>query len=481
MKRTVVLSYVFSMRWLFVFLAIAVLFGLSETVLRNGHAQNSEPFTVTSAGAHSQFPEGLTFTIEIQSEIRIDDVRVTFEVGDRGTTQYAYLDLDQSNRPLVNGEWFQRTNSNDRYIPPGSMIKYWFEIIDENGDSYFTEPETWRFDDARFEWDEVTVGTVTILYHGPVRTRAERLANAAVESLELMAEVTGADTQTPIVMVLYNNNAEMIEAVVAKSLASSRELITEGQAFDLESVVLVLAGRSDVGTATHEMTHILVARAAGSRGSVPLWLNEGLAEYGNLDQTISYERFLEWAVGTDRLIPLKSLRSFPGDPNLTLVAYGQGRSVVKYMIDEFGPEKMSELLSVLGTGIDIDDALNVVYGFGIFGLENKWRESIGADPYIEPTPGPTPTPSAEPTPTYRLLTQPPESRETEPDSVDSSEVAESAQASDSSSESVESMVDEISITPIGRVHQVIAMLIIILSPTLLLAHSYAFSRKTVST
>ena len=481
MKRTVVLSYVFSSRCLIVFLVIAALSGLSEIGLRKGYAQSSQPFTVTSTGAQSQFPDGLTFTIEIQSEIRIDDVRVTFEVGNRGTTQYAYLDLDQSNRPLVNGEWFQRTNSNDRYIPPGSMIKYWFEIIDENGDSYFTEPETWRFDDARFEWDEVTVGTVTILYHGPVRTRAERLANAAVESLELMAEVTGADTQTPIVMVLYNNNAEMIEAVVAKSLASSRELITEGQAFDLESVVLVLAGRSDVGTATHEMTHILVARAAGSRGSVPLWLNEGLAEYGNLDQTISYERFLEWAVGTDRLIPLKSLRSFPGDPNLTLVAYGQGRSVVKYMIDEFGPEKMSELLSVLGTGIDIDDALNVVYGFGIFGLENKWRESIGADPYIEPTPGPTPTPSAEPTPTYRLLTQPPESRETEPDSVETSEVAESAQASDSSSESVESMVDEISITPIGRVHQVIAILIIILSPTLLLAHSYAFSRKTVST
>ena len=205
MKRTIVLSYVFSSRWLIVFLVIAALSGLSEIGLRKGYAQNSEPFTVTSAGAQSQFPDGLTFTIEIQSEIRIDDVRVTFEVGDRGTTQYAYLDLDQSNRPLVNGEWFQRTNSNDRYIPPGSMIKYWFEIIDENGDSYFTEPETWRFDDARFEWDEVTVGTVTILYHGPVRTRAERLANAAVESLGLMAEVTGADTQTPIVMVLYNN------------------------------------------------------------------------------------------------------------------------------------------------------------------------------------------------------------------------------------------------------------------------------------
>jgi hypothetical protein len=168
-------------------------------------------------------------------------------------------------------------------------------------------------------------------------------------------------------------------------------LITEGQAFDSESVVLVLAGRSDIGTATHEMTHILVARAAKSSGAVPLWLNEGLAEFGNLDQTVSYERFLEWAEGTDRLIPLKSLRSFPGDPNLTLVAYGQGRSAVKYMIDEFGEAKMAELLATLGTGIGIDDSLDAVYGFGIDGLENNWREHIGADPYVEATAGPTPT------------------------------------------------------------------------------------------
>jgi hypothetical protein len=409
--------------YIMVFVAIlAISLGTSNTVVS---AQSGEAVTVVSSSVESQFPEGMTFTLDVESDVRIDDIRVTFEIGDRGTTQYAYLDLDQTTRPLVNGELFHRTNSRDRYIPPGTTIKYWFEITDENGDTMLTEPEFFRFDDARYEWEEVTLGTVTILYHGPVRTRAERLAEAAIESLEIMGPVTGADTATPIVMTLYNNNAEMIEAVVSRSLASSRELVTEGQAFDSESVVLVLAGRSDIGTATHEMTHILVARAAGSSGSVPLWLNEGLAEYGNLDQTVSYERFLEWAEGTDRLIPLKSLRSFPGDPNLTLVAYGQGRSAVKYMIDTHGEGKMAELLATLGTGIGIDAALDVVYGYGIDGLEDRWREYIGADPYVEATPGPTPTAVAEPTPTYKLLTSPPSSSSAEPTAtVAASEVIE---------------------------------------------------------
>lgn len=388
------------------------------------HAQSAPDITVVSSSVESQFPEGMTFKLDVESSLRIDDVRVTFEIGDRGTTQYSYLELDQTTRPLVNGELFHRTNSRDRYIPPGTSIKYWFEITADTGESLITEPEYFRFDDARFEWEEVTLGAVTILYHGPVRTRAERLAEAAVESLEIMGPVTGADTETPIVMTLYNNNAEMIEAVVARSLASSRELITEGQAFDSESVVLVLAGRSDIGTATHEMTHILVARAANSSGAVPLWLNEGLAEYGNLDQTVSYERFLEWAEGTDRLIPLKGLRSFPGDPNLTLVAYGQGRSAVKYMIDEWGNAKMAELLATLGTGIGIDASLQAVYGFGIDEFENLWRAHIGAKPYVEATPGPTPTAAAEPTPTYKLLTAPPSSSTSEPKETDSSDEAE---------------------------------------------------------
>jgi len=413
-------------------------------------AQSAEAITVISSSVESQFPEGMTFTLDVESELRIDDIRVTFEIGDRGTTQYAYLDLDQTTRPLVNGELFHRTNSRDRYIPPGTSIKYWFEITDENGDTMLTEPDFFRFDDARFEWDEVTLGTVTILYHGPVRIRAERLAEAAVESLGIMGPVTGADTTTPIVMTLYNNNAEMIGAVVARSLATSRELITEGQAFDSESVVIVLAGRSDIGTATHEMTHILVARAANSSGAVPLWLNEGLAEYGNLDQTISYERFLEWAEGTDRLIPLKALRSFPGDPNLTLVAYGQGRSAVKYMIDEYGKDKMAELLATLGTGIGISPSLEVVYGFGIDVLENKWREYIGADPYVEATPGPTPTAASEPTPTYKLLTSPPKSSTSEPadttdDESETSEIIVTTVDPDLNEEVVEATNEE----PVG--------------------------------
>ena len=199
------------------FAAMAVLIATLSTETPVS-AQSNDAIRVISTSATSEFPEGMRFKLEVESDFRIDDIRVTYEIGARGTTQYAYLDIDQTTRPLVNGELFQRPNTNSRYIPPGTMIVYWFEITDENGDSILTERNTFRFDDARFEWEEVNLGAITILYHGPVRVRAERLAEAAVESLEIMGPVTGAEIETRIIMTLYNNNAEMIEAVVARSL-----------------------------------------------------------------------------------------------------------------------------------------------------------------------------------------------------------------------------------------------------------------------
>ena len=99
------------------------------------------------------------------------------------------------------------------------------------------------------------------------------------------------------------------------------KLVPEGQQFGQQNVVLLLGnGRRAGGTISHELTHVLVQRAtSGGVLSIPLWLNEGLAEFGNVDPSLSYVRYLEWAVDPGRTTPFESLTVFPGDPNLTLV------------------------------------------------------------------------------------------------------------------------------------------------------------------
>ena len=149
--------------------------------------------------------------------------------------------------------------------------------------------------------------------------------------------------------------------------------------------------------AAHETVHFLMRFAVGSGArSVPIWLNEGLAEYANPFPSPTFESLLSRRLASNTLIPLTSLTSAPGRPEDNLLLYGQGRSVVTYMIDAYGEGPLQALLQRLREGDPIDDALNAAYGFDRVGLDQEWRASIGAAPLTA-----TPSRSALPTPIPR--------------------------------------------------------------------------------
>ena len=391
-------------------MTVAVAFTVFASVALWGSSSAQEQAVrFIDAGLVSEFPEAIKFHASVETDLEVEDIRVRFGVGHGDKNRYNYLDLDDGVGSLINGELEWSFNTTGRYIPPGSVVRFHFEVLDTEGNEHVSEEYETIMHDARFEWDEVDSGPIKVYYHGPVETRATRLAATASELIDLMQPITGGETVTPISVTLYNNNAEMIGAVQRRSATTSRELITEGQAFHEESVVLVLANTRDIGTLTHELTHILVGRAAGGTAAlVPLWLNEGLAEYGNLDQGLSYQYYLEWAVDTGRLKPFSSLTSFPGDPSLNLVAYGQSRSFVTYLIDTYGGDHIAQVLALISEGNPGESAIRFVYGESLRTLENEWRYQLGADEYVPPnmfaapataTPEPTPEPVALPTAT----------------------------------------------------------------------------------
>ena len=194
----------------------------------------------------------------------------------------------------------------------------------------------------------------------------------------------------------------MLEALPPGSSTIRRELITEGQAFtDLGTLLVLGGGRGATGTASHELTHIINHRAGDSIiRRIPSWLDEGLAEFGNVAPGFSYDIALEFALGTDRLLPITSMPVLPGDPEDVIIFYGQARSIVEYMIAAYGPVKMRELLAVFREGTNMDDAIQQVYGISRIELENGWREIIGASEYIPPQ-----RDSARPTPISRPTIQ----------------------------------------------------------------------------
>ena len=371
----------------------------------------------------SEFPDGIRFKVNASGKSEIRSVAIRFRVGQRARGAYDYLCPAGSSEAqsglkcediepalAVDGELFWRTDTGARYIPPGTIITYSFEIEDSEA-THRTEEREFIYHDVRFEWQEVSEGPITVSYHGPVKTRAELVLDAILQTMDVMGPLLGAATEGPIRVTMYNNVKEMLGGLPPGSTTIRRELITAGQAFSDAGMLLTLGGGSDAaGTASHEVTHILVYRAGNSPfGNLPAWLNEGLAEYGNISPEVSYDIALDFAIATNRLLPVMNLGGIPpGNPENAIIFYGQSRSIIKLMVDELGEGKMKELMAVLKTGKKIDAALQQVYGLTILELDNVWRDSIGAARYEPPELGrvaPTPIPMP-PVLLYSLTPQP---------------------------------------------------------------------------
>ena len=355
---------------------------------------------LVSSEVTSEFQEGIRFEATVQSAAEIEELAVRFRIGQREVGAYEYLEPEESNDgDATKASVFYRTNTAARYIAPGTIITYSFVITDADGNHLDTPEFEYIYHDERYEWDEISNGIVTVSYHGPVSFRAQDVLDATVQTLEFMGPLLGAGVDEPIRITMYNNWPEMREALPPASEVTRRELITEGQAHSPEGVLLVLGGAPRAsGIASHEVTHILVHRAGeGSLGRVPSWLNEGLAEFGNIQPGESYDRALYYAIQRNDLLPITSMDGQPGTPEDVIIFYGQARSIVRYMVEAYGADKMRELMATIKTGKNYRNAIPEVYGITPLELENEWRDALGVqrrqlldDASTLPTPLPTP-------------------------------------------------------------------------------------------
>ena len=393
-----------------ILLAALLLFVVTVPVSADEGSAEEAPIRVLSFSVTSEFPEGFRLKLQVETEQDITLMAARFTVGQQTTGVFEYIEFEGGK--LVDGELFWRTNTSSRYIPPGTIITYSFEIQDAEGNVLETEPQEFIYYDARFEWEEVSEGPVAVAYHGPVKKRAEIILGAIIQTLFNMGPLLGADVNIPIRVTMYNNAKESLDALPPGSATIRRELITEGQAFVAVGTLVTLGGgRLAEGTASHELTHILTHRGGdGIITTVPAWLDEGLSEYGNLKPSFSYGVALEFAIATDRLMPITQRRRIPGNPEDAIIFYGQASDIVRYMVGKFGGRRMRDLMATLKRDVAIDEAIEQVYGLSSIALENEWREFIGAPAYVPSETGRArPTPIPRPTVLLYSLTPQPES------------------------------------------------------------------------
>lgn len=340
------------------------------------------------------FPDSVTFQATIESVVQITSIILEYGTNELtcGTVvAKAFPQFTSGTTVDVGWTWEMRQSGS---LPPGATIWWRWRYMDENGQEYISEQKTTTWLDSIHNWQTVTTAFINLHWYSGNQVFAQDLLNAAETGLARLQNEAGLQPDKPINLYIYANTSDMQDAILYEPSW------TGGQAFPEHDIVIIGISERDLEwgrtTIAHELTHVLVGHLTFScLGDVPTWLNEGLAVYseGGLDP--NSESQLNEAINTDQLLTVRSLSGgFSEVPSRAYLSYSQSYSIVKYLIENYGQDKMNSLLIDLRDGTTIDEALLNVYGFDVEGLENDWRSAIGAIPQkasAQPTAQPTPT------------------------------------------------------------------------------------------
>jgi len=135
----------------------------------------------------------------------------------------------------------------------------------------------------------------------------------------------------------------------------------------------------------HEMTHLIFREFVGFESDIPLWLDEGVAQWEdrtNRDRAVSLAQRLYENNG---LMPLRELtrtdvRRVPSGIK-AVHFYAQAVSLVGFMIETHGASRFRTFCGHLRDGKSMDDALRFTYPSSMRNLEElerAWRRHLEA-------------------------------------------------------------------------------------------------------
>jgi hypothetical protein len=354
-----------------------------------------DDIAVIKSDVEINFPSQAVFTLEAESYADIVDVRLYYQVDKMNYAKVVsegWADFTPATKIEANWAWDMRKAS----LPPGAEVTYWWMIEDAAGARFETSPKVMHFDDERHHWQSLTssgfseksqisqgeAAELTIFWYEGDDSFAQELMNACEGGLIRLTEDIGTYPGRPIKIYVYASAGELQGAMIFP------QEWTGGAAFTEFGIIAISIPPSalDWGkrALVHESTHLVVHQATFSPyAELPTWLDEGLAMYneGELDPYL--EAYLQSAIFEDKLISVRSLCSpFSAEPEKAYLSYAQSYSLVEYLLDNYGQDRMLNLLTLLKQGNTYDEALTEVYGFDIDGLDAIWRGTLTSNTVV---------------------------------------------------------------------------------------------------
>ena len=370
---------------------LAVLLVVAALALAPG-TLSAQSLSVTDAGVVNRFPDGIEFSMSASSDETIEAVRLRYTVLPDGTTASGVPDFEPGTS-VATSFTLAGNGSSGEYLSPGTRIDYYWEVKDAAGDTTTTPEASIVYEDVRFEWSTLEADGVVIHFYSGSEEDARAMLQVAGEAIAEMSDLLDATVEFPVNVRIYASTDDMRPALRRRSETYESQITTAGVRVSSDTVLVL--GNVSFSTLRHELAHVVTAVAGeGPFGDLPAWLDEGTAVYAQGDPE-GFGGAVERAIDRGNVLSVRSITSYPGDPNKVNLFYGQSWSLVSYLVDTYGEAKFAEVFAEIKGGNTTDGALEAVYGFDQGGLDNEWRASVGLPPREE-----TAQDDGEPVPTF---------------------------------------------------------------------------------
>jgi hypothetical protein len=265
-------------------------------------------------------------------------------------------------------------------LAPFAPVEYWWEVRDSGGASLTTEPQTFIYEDNRFEWQRREGDVINVYWiegNSAFGQAALDIANAALARAN--REIQASLPERVNIYIYPDEQAalKLTERIWAVGHADPVPLKGEG--------VVIVAVPDDLEASLnlerlipHELTHILVYQATGDHYSqVPTWLNEGLAVMNQGQPDPDFPAVLAKARAAEQLLSLSNLCGpLPADPAQAQLAYAESESIVRYIRDRYGASGLSALLSAYADGLGCAAGVERGLGIPLEELERRWLGEV---------------------------------------------------------------------------------------------------------
>lgn len=232
---------------------------------------------------------------------------------------------------------------------------------------------------TNFEWQYIQSEHFDIYFTEGGLGIAEFTAKVAEESYKLLSKDLRYELVERIKILVYNSHNDFGQTNV--DLSPPEESVGGFTEFFKNRVVIPYEGEWEKfrHVIHHELTHAVMLQMVYGAGAqsiiagltqfqMPLWLIEGLAEYESRGWDIESDMFMRDATLNGYIPPVPFLNGF--------LAYKGGQSVLAYIAERYGDEKIGELLGKVKINKSLDRGLEGSIGIDTEELTERWHRYL---------------------------------------------------------------------------------------------------------